>query len=116
MHPKSRTGASVPRPPDIRNEQSTCEVIYLEVRDAGGRGTEAAVLLRFCKAKIIILLFFRCLIYGFKVFFEKVLLNSFLVAYCFAIYYYACWSDFCSCEYLSLTRALRVRAMSPTIY
>ena len=106
----------MPRPPDIRNEQSTYEVIYLEGQNAGGRGTEATVLLRFCKSKIIILLFFRCLIYGFNVFFEKVLLNSFLVAYCFAIYYYACWSDFCSCEYLSLTRALRVRAMLHTTH
>ena len=35
----------MPRPPDIRNEQSTYEVIYLEGQNAGGRGTEATVLL-----------------------------------------------------------------------
>ena len=42
---KSRTVASVPRPPNIKNEQSICEVFYLEALGAGGRGTEATVLL-----------------------------------------------------------------------
>ena len=35
---------SAPRPPDIRNRQSICEVIYLEVLGAGGRGAGERVL------------------------------------------------------------------------
>ena len=42
---KSRTVVSVPRPPDIKNKQSIYEVYYLEALGAGGRGTEATVLL-----------------------------------------------------------------------
>ena len=40
MNYPSRTVASVPRPPDIRNGQNISEVIYLEVLGVGGRGTE----------------------------------------------------------------------------